>query len=46
MLQHIIERAKKQGFKNFIISIKYLGKMIQDYFLDGSAFGVKNKLHI
>ena len=41
MLQHIIERAKKQGFKNFIISIKYLGKMIQDYFLDGSAFGVK-----
>lgn len=41
MLQHIIERAKSQGFMNFIISINYLGKMIEDYFGDGKSLGVK-----
>ena len=40
MLEHIIERAKKDGFENFIISINYLGHMIEDYFNDGSKFGV------
>ena len=36
MLEHIIERAKAQGFRHFILSIHYLGHMIQDYFGDGS----------
>ena len=41
MLQHIIERAKTQGFKKFVISVNYLGQMIQDYFKDGSNYGVE-----
>ena len=41
ILEHIIDRAKIYGFKNFIISIHYLGHMIQDYFGDGQKFGVK-----
>lgn len=41
MLEHIIERAKAEGFKNFIISLGYLGYKIEDYFCDGSRFGVE-----
>lgn len=41
MLEHIIERAKVDGFVNFIISIHYLGEMIEDYFGDGSKLEVK-----
>lgn len=40
MLLHIIERAKLQGFSNFIISVHYLGEIIQNYFMDGKKFGV------
>ena len=40
MLQHIIERAKTQGFQSFILSLNYLGQMIRDYFGAGSDFGV------
>lgn len=40
MLQHIIERAKKDGFNEFILSINYLGHMIEEYFKDGSQLGV------
>lgn len=40
MLEHIIERAKREGFHNFLISIHYLGHMIEEYFGDGSKFGV------
>lgn len=40
MLQHIIERAKRDGFSNFIISVHYLGEMIEEYFGDGRNFGV------
>ena len=40
MMQHIIERAKSQGFCNFIISINYLGDMIKNYFGDGSKLGI------
>lgn len=40
MLQHIIERAKKNGFHNFLISLHYLGEMIEDYFEDGNRLGV------
>lgn len=40
ILQHIIERAKSQGFGRFVLSLNYLGQMIQNYFGDGSAYGV------
>ena len=41
MLKHIIDKAKKQGFSNFHISINYLGKMIKDFFNSGKSLGVK-----
>ena len=40
MLEHIIERAKGDGFTRFVISVGYLGQMIEDYFSDGSRFSV------
>jgi dTDP-glucose pyrophosphorylase len=40
MLQHIIERAVADGFQNFIISLHYLGNMIEEYFGDGNKWGV------
>jgi len=41
MLQHIIERAKVDGFQHFVLAIYYLGHMVEDYFGDGSRFQVK-----
>lgn len=41
MLQHIIEKAKVDGFQNFVISLHYLGHMIEDHFGDGSKYGVR-----
>lgn len=41
MLQHIIERAKSQGFGRFVLSLNYLGQMIRDHFGDGSSYGVQ-----
>jgi dTDP-glucose pyrophosphorylase len=40
MLEHIIERARNEGFSNFVISLHYLGHMIQDYFRDGAQWDV------
>jgi dTDP-glucose pyrophosphorylase len=41
MLEHIIERAKLEGFNRFIISIHYLGHMIEEYFGYGERLDVK-----
>jgi dTDP-glucose pyrophosphorylase len=41
MLEHIIQRAKAEGFYEFIISIHYLGHVIENHFFDGSSLGVK-----
>lgn len=41
MLEHIILRAKAEGFQHFIVAIHYLGQMIEDYFGDGSRWQVK-----
>lgn len=41
MLEHIIERAKTEGFENFVIAIYYLGHMIEEYFGDGSKWQIK-----
>lgn len=41
MLEHIIERARSQGFRDFVISIHYLGHMVEEYFGNGEKHGVK-----
>lgn len=41
MLEHIIERAKVEGFQRFVLAIYYLGQMIEDYFGDGSRWQVQ-----
>jgi dTDP-glucose pyrophosphorylase len=41
MLEHIIERAKSEGFQHFVLAIHYLGHMIEEYFGDGSRWHVK-----
>jgi dTDP-glucose pyrophosphorylase len=41
ILEIIINNAKKQGFKNFAISINYLGDIIKNYFKNGKKFGIK-----
>jgi dTDP-glucose pyrophosphorylase len=40
MLEHIILKAKEEGFVNFTISIGYLGEQIKNYFKDGTSFDV------
>jgi dTDP-glucose pyrophosphorylase len=40
MLEHIIERAITNGFQHFVISLNYLGHMIENHFGDGTKFGV------
>ncbi len=41
MLEHIIERAKSDGFRRFVLAVHYLGHMIEEYFGDGSRWQVQ-----
>ena len=41
ILEHIIGRANADGFTHFVLAVKYLANMIEDYFGDGSKWGVK-----
>lgn len=41
MLEHIIERAKLEGFNHFVLAIHYLGHMIEEHFGNGDHLGVK-----
>ncbi len=41
ILEHIILKAKKEGFRDFTISVHYLAEVISAYFGDGSHLGVK-----
>lgn len=41
MLQHIIEKASNDGFQNFVISLHYLGHMVEEHFGDGGKYGVR-----
>ncbi len=41
ILEHIIERAKLEGFTQFLLAIHYLGHMIEDHFGNGDSLGVK-----
>jgi dTDP-glucose pyrophosphorylase len=40
MLEHIVDRAKSEGFTRFCFAIHYLGHMIEAHFGDGSRWGV------
>jgi dTDP-glucose pyrophosphorylase len=40
MLEHIIERAKGEGFSRFVLAVRYLGHMIEEYFGDGRRWQV------
>lgn len=41
ILEHIIERAKMEGFSRFVLAVHYLGHMIEEHFGDGSRFDVQ-----
>jgi len=41
MLEHIIERAVKAGFSRFVIAVRYLGHMIEEYFGSGERWGIE-----
>lgn len=41
MLEHIILRAKQEGFRHFVLAIHYLGHVIEDHFGDGSCLQVR-----
>ncbi len=41
MLEHVIERAKAEGFRHFVLAVHYLGHVIEDYFGKGERMGVK-----
>lgn len=41
MMEHIIDRAKLEGFNHFVLAIHYLGHMIEAHFGNGEHLGVK-----
>ncbi len=41
ILQHIIERAKANGFKRFFVSLHYLGHVIENFFGDGTSLDIQ-----
>lgn len=41
MLEHIIERARVEGFRRFVLAVHHLGHMIEDYFGAGDRWQVE-----
>jgi mannose-1-phosphate guanylyltransferase len=41
ILEHILEWLKQNGITDVVVSVGYLGKMIQDYFKSGREWGTK-----
>ena len=41
MMEHIIERARTEGFRRFVVTVHYLGHMIEEYFRDGRRWQVE-----
>ena len=41
MMEHIIKKAVGEGFRSFVISLGYLGHVIEDYFGDGKKLGIE-----
>ena len=40
MLEHILLRAKSNGFRNFILVVHHLSQIIEDYFGNGAKWGI------
>jgi mannose-1-phosphate guanylyltransferase/phosphomannomutase len=40
VIQHIIELLKLHGITDIVVTVQYLANVIQDYYGDGSAYGV------
>jgi dTDP-glucose pyrophosphorylase/predicted transcriptional regulator len=40
ILEHILNKAKREGFSEFVLAIYHLGYMIEDHFGNGEKFGV------
>lgn len=40
ILQHIIDSLRGEGFTDIVLAINYLGEQIEEFFQDGSRFGV------
>ncbi len=41
LTEHVLDILKKFGVKEIMLSVSYMADKIQDYFKDGSKFGVK-----
>lgn len=41
LLEHIIDRAKSDGFSQFVLAIHYLGHIVEDYFGNGDRLQVQ-----
>ncbi len=41
MLEHILLRAKANGFRNFVLIVHHLSQVIEDYFGDGTKLGIR-----
>ena len=41
MMAHILEHALSEGFSKVIISVNYLGHLVEEYFGDGRQFGLE-----
>ena len=41
ILLHIIENLRDEGFSDIVIAVNYLAAQIQEFFADGSDFGVR-----
>lgn len=41
MLEHIIDRARRDGFHHFVMAIHYLGHMVEEYFGNGDKWNVR-----
>lgn len=41
ILEHIVERARAEGFQHFVMAVRYLGHMIEEHFGDGSKHRVR-----
>ena len=40
LLEHLIDWLRKNGIKSIVLCVSYLKKTIEDYFEDGTRFGV------
>ena len=41
ILEHIIDWLRESGVREVVVSTGYLGRMVEEYFRDGSQLGVK-----